>query len=441
MHKIKSISNLKAEIICPPDKSISHRAIILSSISSGKTVIDPVLDSDDIKATIDCMKKAGVKIKKEKKNKIIVSGVGMHFKRKGKVTLFANESGTTMRILSGLFAVQSFSTIFKGAPALNKRPMGRIVWPLEAMGASFDKKFKNGNIYPPLVINPVKKIEGMEYKLNIASAQVKSAIILAALYANKKTKISEPMKSRDHTEKMLKLFKVKVEVKGSSITVFPTKKLCSPKKIFVPGDFSSASFFIVLGLVLKNSEILIKNVNINPTRSGLLKVLKRMGANIRILNKRDDYEPYADILVKSSKLKATTVLKKEIPLMVDEIPILCVAASKALGKTCIYGVKELKVKETDRIQSMLVNLSKVGVKVKESNYLDKLDGNKDYMISIKKTRNQKSKAKFKSFGDHRTAMSMIVFSLASEGEFFLDNISCIDKSFPQFIDTVDSLQG
>ncbi|MCK9573196.1 MAG: 3-phosphoshikimate 1-carboxyvinyltransferase [Candidatus Omnitrophica bacterium] len=440
MYTIKPLSSVKKQITVPPDKSISHRAVILSSLCSGKTTIKPFIESDDILTTLNCMKKLGVGAKLTKKS-LTISGTGMYFKPKLKkipVSLYAAESGTTMRILSGLLCSQKFTTIFEAAPSLSKRPMERVVAPLKEMGAIISGVSKESaasgkkDIYPPLRIEPAKKIISNEFMLEVASAQIKSAIMLAALYAKGKTIITEPYRSRDHTERMLKLFGANIIVKDTTVTCQPVKHLVSPGNLLIPGDFSSAAFFIVLGLILRNSRLIIKDVNINPTRCGLLNVLKRMGANIKITNEKNTYEPYADIIVESSQLKAAIVEPDEVPSMIDEIPVLCVASSFAEGKTQIKGVKELRVKETDRVRSMIVNLSKAGVDIYEESY-----GN-DLKIVIAGKRKHKA-CNFESFHDHRTAMSMIIFAMALEDGSRIDDTFCINKSFPEFISLVKSL--
>jgi len=441
MYKIKPLSNIKKEITVPPDKSISHRAVILSSLCKGKTIISPFIESNDTLATLNCIKTLGVEVELKKKT-LTVTGCGMYFKPKTKkipVSLFADESGTTIRILSGLLACQKFATIFEAAPTLSRRPMKRLIEPLRQMGAVISGSSKEDiisgkeEIYPPLYIEPAKRIKANAFKLEIASAQVKSAIMLASLYAKGQTTITEPYKSRDHTERMLKLFGVDVTAKDSAVICKPAKQLKSPKKLFIPGDFSSAAFFIVLGLILKKSSLVIKDVNINPTRSGLLNVLKRMGADIKIRNNKNAYEPYADIVVKSSHLKATVVEPHEVPSMIDEIPILCVASSFAEGETEIKGVKELKVKETDRVRSIMVNLARAGVDIYEESY-----GN-DLKLVIRGSSKHKH-GNFESFHDHRTAMSMIVFAAALTSESKIDDTICIDKSFPEFISLMESLR-
>ena len=438
MITIRPITNTKKTLVIPPDKSISHRAIIFASLCKTKTIIKPLLFCHDTLATIDCMKKLGVQIKKVSKSGIEVKGCGLYFPNTKKTTLFANESGTTMRVLSGLLCAQKFPVTFKGATALNERPMRRIIEPLGKMGASISGTARAGNQYPPLELKPVDSLKGGNFKLAIASAQVKSALMLAGLYADKPIKVNEPFPSRDHTERMLKLFKGKISIAKETITVNPVRRLVSPRKIFVPGDFSSASFFIVLGLILKNSRLCLKQVNINPSRAKLIEVLKRMGANIALRNKKRGYEPYADIIVKSSQLKSTVVSKEEIPAMIDEIPIFCVAASFAKGETKIWGLKELKVKETDRIESMISNLKRAGVSLWSSRYVDKQSKSSDWNLTIRGA-NKLKPAQFRSFNDHRTAMSMIIFSLASGFTNKIDESSCVDKSFPQFNSLIKQL--
>lgn len=430
MYVIKPAENIKIQVKIPPDKSIFHRAVIISSLALGKTRIEPLLLSEDSRATLSCVEQCGIRIER-KKQFLNIEGKGIYFPVKNKkVTLCAGESGTTIRIFSGVLCGQKFSTVFTASGGLNQRPMGRITKPLKMMGAEITGRLIKGEEYPPLLINPVTGIRAIKYVLPVASAQVKSAILFASLYSSGVTRIKEPFVSRDHTERMLSVFGLKLNQRNKAITLQGGKKLISPGRIFIPSDFSSAAFFIVLGLILKNSQILIKNVNVNPTRCGLLTVLRRMGARIELINKRDDYEPYADILVKSSELKACVVNEKEISLIIDEIPVFCVAAAFASGKTSIWGVKELKVKETDRIKAMIYNLRKAGVNIFAKEYSK--TGKKDWMIAIEGNKKFK-RADFKSFSDHRIAMSMIILGKAMDAESTLDEIKCINKSFPEFI--------
>ena len=436
MYKIKQLKTIKRQISIPADKSISHRAIILSSLAKGPTHIFPLLLCEDTKATLECVKKCGVRFVLQKGKRIFVMGDGLYYPQNKKVRLNAYESGTTFRIFSGVLAGQKFPCFFNAKPTLQRRPMTRITEPLISMGANIEAKTRDKKKYPPFNIKPVDKLLGIKYRLPVASAQVKSSILLAGLFANSQTSIIEPHPSRDHTERMLSIFGADIKKKGKTITLIPAKRITSPGQIFIPSDFSSAAFFIILGLILKNSEILITDISLNPTRSGLLKVLKRMGANIKVLDRKDYFEPYGNILVKSSQLKATTVTEKEIPLLIDEIPVLCVAAAFAKGKTKILGAGELKVKETDRISASIYNLKKAGAKVTAKKYKNK--GKDDWCIEITGGKSLKG-ANFKSFGDHRTAMSVFVLG-AAVGSSSIDDVKCIDKSFPEFISLLADLR-
>ncbi|MCF7887289.1 MAG: 3-phosphoshikimate 1-carboxyvinyltransferase [Candidatus Omnitrophica bacterium] len=439
MYTIEPIKKIEAEITLPPDKSISHRAVFLSSLCPQKTKIHPFLSSDDTEITLDCIKKLGVSCYRDdsSKDSLYVQGEGLYFPKEEEIKLFAGESGTTIRILTGLLVGQKFSSNFSASTYLSRRPMGRIINPLSEMKANIsgDRRTIQGkeNIYPPLVIKSVPGLAGKEHKTKVASAQVKSALLLAGLYAKGLTKVEEPTKSRDHTERMLKNFGANIEIEDKKVTLTPGNKLRSPQEIFIPADFSSAAFFIVLGLILKNSQIRLKNVNLNPTRSGLLSVLKRMNAKITIENQNNQGEPYGDIVVKSSQLTATSVEPEEIPAMIDEVPILCVAAAFAKGQTTIKGVKELKVKETDRVWSMESNLNKAKVDIYQKYY------QKDDIQIIINGKEGYSGAEFDSHGDHRTAMSLAIFALAAEGKSNINDIKCIDKSFPGFIKIVEEI--
>ncbi|MDP2923358.1 MAG: 3-phosphoshikimate 1-carboxyvinyltransferase [Candidatus Omnitrophota bacterium] len=436
MYKIKPLRSIKKEIIVPPDKSISHRAAIIASIAKGKTQVKPFLVSDDTLATLECIQRLGINANLRSDNSLTIEGNGLFFPVSEKINLYANQSGTTLRILSGILCGQKFPSYFDAHQSLRKRPMNRITQPLRLMGADISGRTTIFEEYPPLEINPVKTLRGIKYKLPVASAQVKSAIIFVSLYAKGKTEIYEPILSRDHTERMLTIFGVNLKRSGKRILCRHSKLFAPRKEIFIPSDFSSAAFFIILGLIAKDTELLIKNVNINPTRCGLLKILKRMGADIKLVNKKEHFEPYADILVKSSALKGVEIDRTEIPLLIDEIPILCVAASFAKGKTTMKGVKELKVKEADRINSLVHNLKQVGVNASAYPVLYKKK--EDWQIEIKGGIKNK-RADFKSFSDHRTAMSAIILGTSLTEESTIEDIDCINKSFPQFISLIESL--
>lgn len=436
MYTIRPIEHIQAEINVPADKSISHRSIITSSIACGKTFIEPFLVSEDTLATLACVEKCGIKTKREG-GSLTIEGKGRYFPAAGKISLFARESGTTMRIVSGVLCGQKGAAFkFNAADSLLKRPMSRITQPLRMMGADIKGVFSNTEEYPPLDISAVKELKPVKYSMPLASAQVQSSLIYASLYARGVTEIREPFLSRDHTERMLSIFGMKLRRRGKTIISGGSAELNSPGELFIPGDFSSAAFFIVLGIILRNSRLVINKVNINPTRCGLLSVLRKMGGQIKVVRKKNYYEPYADIAVESSQLRAAEVTEKEIPLMIDEIPVLAAAASRAKGVTRIWGIGELRVKETDRISSMVYNLNKAGVKAEAKKYVKNKKEN--WMLEIEGAKKLKAE-NFKSFSDHRTAMSMIVLAKSLEGVSCIDDVACIDKSFPQFIALMNSL--
>jgi 3-phosphoshikimate 1-carboxyvinyltransferase len=373
---------VRAELLIPGDKSISHRALMLSSLSRGRTEISNFLGSEDTLTTLNVFRKLGVDIDYSPKEGIlIVKGKGKYLNPGSKsISLYMSESGTTIRLVSGILAGQRFPVKLLTADSLKKRPMGRIIEPLRLMGANISGRPENNNQYPPLRINPVNKdLTAINYKLPVPSAQVKSCLLFAGLYSKGATRVIETNKSRNHTELMLKSFRADIKIRGRSIEIKKTR-LKTPGILFVPSDFSSAAFFVVLGLLLKDAIIKIKKVSINPTRTGLLKVLRNMGADIKVSCRSEaGFEPYADITVKSSRLKGIVVKENQIPRMIDEIPLLFVAAAFAEGETLIYGLKELKVKETDRINSMKDNLRRMGVDFQVEVYKNR-QGFKDYRV-------------------------------------------------------------
>ena len=411
----------------PGDKSISHRSIILSSLAEGTSEISGFLKGEDCLATLDSFKKMGVKIE-EQDEKISVHGVGLHGLKKPTENLYLGNSGTSMRLLAGLLSGQKFSTVLTGDSSLSSRPMKRILEPLKEMGASITASANTA----PLSIKPSNKLNGISYELPIASAQVKSCILLAGLYADSNTQVIESYLTRDHTEKMFKKFGIEIDesYKDSKkiIKISPPRKL-NPSTLNIPGDFSSASFFIVAGLIIPNSEITLKNVGINSSRTALIKVLTQMGANIKIKNIKDEYEKTADIEIKTSNLKAIVLDEELIPNLIDELPILFIAASFARGKTIIRGVEELRTKESDRLEAMSNSLRVIGVESKS--YSDGID--------ITGKSSLKSSVTIDSFGDHRIAMASSIACSMLEGENIIKNVENIQTSFPNFIETCGSL--
>lgn len=415
------VKKITCEIEVSQDKSISHRALIISSITDGPSRIKNFLRADDCISTMNCLKNLGVDIS-EKNNEIIVKGTGLKLKESSKV-LDAGNSGTTVRLLSGILAGQNFTAKITGDESLSKRPMKRIIEPLEKMGA----RLKSNDGYLPLEIEGAN-LKPVNYESKIPSAQVKSCVLFAGLYAEGNTSFTEPLKSRDHTERMLKKFGAEVSIIKNTVSVKGIAKL-HPAEVCIPGDISAAAFFIVAATIVKNSGLRIKNVGINPTRTGIIDVLKRMGADISIENEKANAgEPVADVIVKSAELKSTEIGKNEIPLLIDEIPIITVAATQAEGITKITGAGELRVKETDRLKAVSSELKKMGADIEELE-----DG-----LIIKGPTKLKG-AKLDSYNDHRIAMSLSIASLVAWGNTEIKDFECVNISFPNFWHTFEKI--
>ena len=408
------------------DKSISHRAIMFSSIAKGKTKITNFLIGQDCLSTIDCFRKMGVDISIDNRN-VIVNGVGLKGLKKPKDVLDVGNSGTTIRLLSGILAGNDFESILIGDESIAKRPMKRVTDPLREMGCRIDGK-DDAN-YTPIKIYG-GNLNGIDYKMPVSSAQVKSALILASLYANNSSIIREKSRSRNHTEIMLNSFGADIKVNNLDINVNPIKELYSPEEINVVGDISSAAFIIVGATIVPRSEVIIKNVGLNETRTGILEVLSNMNGNFEIINKRlSNGEFVGDLVVRySDNLIGTTIDSDLIPRLIDEIPIIAIMATQAEGQTIIKDAKELKVKESNRIKAMVDNLKKMGADIEE---LD--DG------MIIKGKNKLNGAYINTFNDHRIAMAFSIASLISNGEVKLDNKSCIDISFPGYLNLLNTL--
>jgi len=430
--EIKPIDRIVGEAKMPGDKSISHRSVIIGSIAKAKTVAKNFLSGDDCMRSVEAFKKMGVDINIAG-DKLTIKGVGLNGLEKPDAELYLGNSGTTMRLLAGILSGQNFETVLTGDESLTKRPMKRIIEPLKKMGAELSSTKNNG--CPPLMIKG-SKLRGIAYKTPIASAQVKSCILLAGLYANGKTQVEEPFQSRDHTERMLKLFGAQIESRKRITQILPGQPLLG-KEIIIPGDISSAVFFIVLGLILSGSKIKIVDVGINPTRSAIIEVLKRMGADIRIDRRTDAFEPMCDLTVSSSSLKPTIVTEEEVPEIIDEIPALCVAAAYADGVTEIRGAGELRVKETDRISSMLENLRQLGVSISVKGITILIEGKRKRISPAKKATGS---IILNSFGDHRTAMAMCVAAASSDSICKIEDVACINTSFPGFFDVFHYLK-
>jgi 3-phosphoshikimate 1-carboxyvinyltransferase len=355
--KVFPVKRLQGELKVPGDKSISHRALIISSLACGKCNISGFLPSEDCLHTLNCLRQMGVKINIYSPTDVDVVGVGLHGFQEPNSPLEAGNSGTTARLLLGLLAGQNFFSILTGDDSLSKRPMGRVVKPLQKMGANIWGR-QNDSMLPLAVRG--NKLQGITYDLPVASAQLKSALLLAGLLADSPTTLTEPSNSRDHTERMLRYFGVQLKKDNHTITIVP-EQVIKARNIIVPGDFSSAAFFVVGALITPDSELIIRNVGVNPTRTGLLHVLQQMGAKISLFNKRMICgEPVADIHIVHSKLKGATVEGQIVPTLIDEIPALVIAALHADGETIIRDATELRVKETDRIAALVSELNKIG---------------------------------------------------------------------------------
>lgn len=427
----KPTHGLKGEITIPGDKSISHRSVMFGAIANGTTEVTGFLQGADCLSTIGCFRSLGIEIENTPE-KILIHGKGLHGLRAPSEALDTGNSGTTTRLISGILSGQPFTSVLSGDTSLNTRPMARIMDPLNKMGAHITSI--HGNNCAPLKIEP-GTLHGMHHYSKVASAQVKSAILLAGLYADSETSVTEPVLSRNHTELMLSGFGAEVSASTendgqATARILPCTELYG-QKIIVPGDISSAAYFIAAGLLVPGSELLIKNVGINPTRAGILHVCKEMGADITYLNQKSaSGEPTADLLVRYSELKGTVVGGNIIPTLIDEIPMIAVMAAFADGTTVIKDAAELKVKETNRIDTVTENLRAMGAKITPTD---------DGMI-IEGTGSLNG-ASINSYLDHRIAMAFAIAGLAADGETIIRDSQCVDVSYPAFFETVNTLSN
>lgn len=421
---IKPSGKLRGEITVPGDKSISHRSVMLGSIAKGDTRISGFLTGEDCLSTIDCFKKLGIDIEVNGTD-VTVHGKGLKGLSAPAETLDVGNSGTTLRLMSGILSAQPFTTRLTGDSSIQKRPMGRVASPLGLMGAKITSE--NEKMTAPLTIEG-QSLHGIDYTLPVASAQVKSALILAGLYADGETRITEPEATRDHTEIMLNYLGADIRKEGDTIVVRPAAELTG-KDITVPGDISSAAYFIAAALISKDSEVLIKNVGVNPTRTGIITAFKAMGGNIELTNERTVCgEPVADILVRSSRLHGVVIKGAIIPKLIDEIPVIAAAACYASGETVIADAAELRVKESDRIKTMAAELGRMGATVIQTD---------DGMIILGGI--PLHGAVCESYNDHRVAMSVAVAALGAKGETQIKDCGCVDISFPGYFDALMSL--
>ncbi len=421
---LKKTDKIEGIIEVPADKSITHRSIMLSSIAEGISAVKNYLMADDCFRTLEAFKQMGVEIDISK-DTLFIKGKGLNLQKPEK-SIYCGNSGTTARLLSGILVGQNFESSITGDESLSKRPMNRIMKPLSQMGAVIDSK----EGYLPLKFFKKGDLNGIQYKNDKASAQVKTSVLFAALYAKGETVYSEPYKSRDHSERMLKSFGADIKTEGNIVIINPGRKL-KAAEITVPGDISSAAFFIVAALIVPDSNLTIKNVNFNPTRNALVEVLLKMGADIKIFNQREiSGETVCDMTIKSSKLKAVDIGSEIIPAMIDEIPVFALAAACAQGRTKVSGADELRVKESDRIKVIAGEFSKLGIEIEEKEDGFIINGNPEKDLIG---------ADVESFGDHRIAMTLAVASLIAKGEMRIKNSECVNISFPDFFEVLKSI--
>lgn len=417
--KVSHFSNLRGEITVPGDKSISHRSIMLGSLAKGTTEVTGFLQGADCLSSISCFQKMGIEIENDKiTNTVLIHGKGLHGLKKPSSILDVGNSGTTTRLMSGILASQPFTSTVDGDDSIRKRPMGRIMEPLSRMGAGF-KSLKTDKCAPFEVTGG--HLHGIDYISPVASAQVKSAVLLAGLFAEGRTSVTEPALSRNHTELMFESFGVDIKSEHTTATVIPATELIA-QKIDVPGDISSAAYFIAAGLITPNSEITIKNVGINPTRDGILTVCQNMGAKLTLSNIKNDIgEPSADITVSTSALHGCTIEGDIIPKLIDEIPIIAVMATFADGTTIIKDAQELKVKESNRIDIMVKNLSAMGVDIEGTDDGMIIHGGKPLHGATIETKQ-----------DHRIAMSFAIAGGLASGDTEILQGDCVNISYPNF---------
>jgi 3-phosphoshikimate 1-carboxyvinyltransferase len=421
--KIRRAPTIQTELEVPGDKSISHRAVMLASMANGTCVIRGFLPSEDCLCTVAAMRALGIPIESADETTLIVQGKRRVFTAP-KQDIDCGNSGTTMRLMAGILAGQPFRSRLVGDPSLSKRPMKRVMEPLTQMGAKITAEGKDGR--PPLVIEG-GNLQPIDYVSPVASAQVKSAVLFAGMFAKGRTSVTEPTQSRNHTERMLEYFLIRP--KKTDLTVSVHGGLIPESRDFqVPGDISSAAFWLVAAAAQPRSHLLIKNVGLNETRTGVLAVLVRMGAQVREIVESEEAEPLGVIEVRGARLKGTEIGGKEIPNVIDELPILAVAAALAHGTTTIRDAGELRVKETDRLAAVATNLRAMGAQVQET---------EDGMVITGGV--PLHGARLESFGDHRIAMAFAIAGLFAEGETVITNTECVNTSYPGFYQTLERI--
>jgi 3-phosphoshikimate 1-carboxyvinyltransferase len=423
---VNQAEQLQGTVKVPGDKSISHRAVMLGSIAKGNTSIENFLMSDDCLRTIDCFRKMGIEITIEG-GIVKVNGKGLHGLIEPTDVFDVGNSGTTIRLITGILAGQKFHSTLTGDQSIRRRPMGRVIEPLKKMGAIIHGRQRD-NLAPLMIIG--KELKGITYEMPVASAQVKSAVLLAGLYAKGATTVIEKEPTRDHTERMLEYFGAAIKRDGKKISIDGGHEF-GGKEVTVPGDISSAAFLMVAASIIHGSDILIKDVGVNPGRTGIIDVLHRMGAAVEAKNERIlSNEPVADISVKYSQLNAIELNGSIIPKIIDEIPIIAVAATQAKGKTVIKGAEELRFKESDRINTTVRELKRLGANIEEA---------RDGIIVYGPTKLKKGICQ--SYGDHRIAMISAIAGLAASEKITVEKVECVETSFPGFASIINSLSS
>ncbi len=419
--RVRPSRGLKGEITLPGDKSISHRSVLFAALADGTTEITGFLTGEDTQHTARAVQMLGIPVEGIGSSRLVVHGKGLDGLSEPAGVLDLGNSGTGMRLLAGLLAGQKFFSVLTGDQYLTKRPMGRIVEPLRLMGAAIDGR-ADGKLAPLAIRGARGNIQALNYTSPVASAQVKSAVLLCGLYADGDTSVSEPSKSRDHTERMLRSFGVDVRETGLTVTLRGRQRLTTTGTLDIPADISSAAFFLVAASIVPGSDLVVRNVGVNVTRTGIVDILLAMGADLALENRREQAgEPVADIRVRSRKLRAVEISGDLVTRAIDEIPILAVAASYAVGTTIIRDAAELRVKESDRIATMAIELRKLGAAVAERPDGMEIRGG-DVLTG----------ALCESHGDHRVAMSLAVAGLAARGETVVRDTAWIETSFPGF---------
>lgn len=422
---VNPVKKVQGTVAVPGDKSISHRAVMLGALAQGTTEIENFLMGEDCLATAQCFKAMGVKMEGPHEGRLKVVGAGLGGLKEPIDILDAGNSGTTTRLLMGILAGQSFCSVITGDQSLRKRPMARVTGPLTKMGAVFLGR-ENNNLLPMAVRGGY--LQGIHFVSPVASAQVKSALLLAGVFAEGETIVNEPVTSRDHTERMLKAFGADIGISGNTITLKGLPQLRSIR-IRIPGDISSAAFLLVAAAILPGSQLTVQEVGINPTRNGVLEVLRKMGAQVDIYNERvQGGEPVADIKIVGGTLQSTEIAGALIPRLIDEIPVLAVAAAYAKGTTVIRDAAELKVKESNRIATVVRELQKFGVAIKELPDGLIIEGGKSLKGCV-----------CQSYGDHRIAMAMAVAGLGAQGQTVIEEAQCIPVSYPGFANALKKI--